>query len=177
MKPFGKILEEITVESTLSVAETTARLREQQGEFYSKSLPDTKFLFTCDEKGNIKIGIDLNSCKKIRMQHYYVCAEIFEKDGKTKIKIYCLQNKTNFILNYVFMILFVLWLIIDVVYHLCAKANGEYVRFQWIGTPIKILLLAPPLFFKTLEKSDKKSVVYAMKNDLIERIKKLEEKD
>ena len=177
MKPFGKILEEVTVESTLSVAETIEKLREQQGEFYSKSLPDTKFLFTCDEKGNIKTGLSINSCKKITMQQYYVCGEIFEQNGKTNIKIYCLQNKTYLVLNYVLMTLFVLWLIIDVVHHLYDKANGEYVRFQWIATPMKVLILAPPLFFKILEKGDKKSTIYAMKNDLIERIKKLEEKD
>lgn len=174
MKPRGKILNETTLELNLSAAQVIDKLRAQQGDFYCKSLPDTKFLFTCDEKGNIKMGINHNSRRKIRMQQYYVCGEIFEQDGKTKIIIYCLQNKTYLVLNCVFMLLFLLWVIIDLVHHLYDRANGEYVRFQWIGNPIKLLILAPPLFFKTLEKSDRKSVVYAMKNNLIERVNNIE---
>lgn len=177
MKPLGKILEETTIESSVGFNETIAKLREQQGEFCCKSLPDVPFLVTCDENGIINMGIRYKTRHKTKMyKFYYVCGEVLEQDGKTIVKIKCVKNTMYFVLSYIIILLLIVFSLIHLIRLLYDEVSGEYVRFRWIGNTI-LGLIAAIFTFKDLEKFDKKSAVYALKNNLIERVNNIERKN
>ena len=137
MKPFGKILEETTIESPLSVNDTLEKLREQQGEFFCQSMPKTPFLLRCDKNGIIKMGKSYHSHLKAHLyRFYYVRAEVLEQDGKTIVKIYSVKNTLNFILGYAFIILTMLYCIIFIAHLLRRKATGEWVYHRHITDSI-----------------------------------------
>lgn len=173
VKPFGKIIEEITIESSVGFDETIAKLREQQGEFFCESMPQTPFLLTCNNNGIIKMGKSYHSHLKAYLyRFYYVRAEVLEQDGKTIVKIYSVKNTLNFILGYAFIILTILYCIIFIAHLLRRKATGEWVNHRHITHSI-FCIIGLIISFKNLEHSYKKSIVYIMRNNLIERIQKM----
>ena len=102
MKPFGKIVEEITVESSVGFEETIAKLREQQGPCSDENSFGVRMWFSCTKKGVIRFT---NSCGEYGYSIYFVEGRVVEQNGKTFVKIYSMKNNVEKIYRLITIIL------------------------------------------------------------------------
>lgn len=172
MRPFGKILEETTVESSVGFDETIAKLRLQQGPCSDEDSIGVRKWFSCTKKGVVRFTI---SSGDYGYGIYSVEGRVVEQNGKTLVKIYCLKSryqKWDRIASIITGILLIVFITI--------QAIKEHVIFQketLVLLLVWIFSVASTIYnTKRLEKN-KNFDFEVFKNEIIERVEAIKRWD
>ena len=97
-----QILNEKTYEFDIQQRDVIERLRQQQGSCHLSGcrlgLRTLELAFTCDKNGFFKIYEDFPTIRNKKLfRAYFVCGEVLEENGKTKVKVYTVRDRASVI--------------------------------------------------------------------------------
>lgn len=172
MKPFGKILEEVTVESSVSLDETIAKLREQQGPCSDENSFGVRKWFSCTKKGVIRFT---NSSGEYGYSLYFVEGRVVKQNEKTLVKIYSMKSRVEKVDRWISIILGIAFIIFGTI-----QAIKEQSLFT-IETGGLLLLwifsIATTVHNTRHSEKNKEFDLEVMKNEVIERVEAIKRWD
>ncbi len=172
MKPMGKILEETTIESSVGVAETIEKLRQQQGPCSDEDSLGYRKWFYCSKKGAIRFT---NGSGDYGNDLYFVEGRVLEQDGKTLVKIYSLKSRMEFFDRWFTIILGIIFIIAIAIIAIITK------QIFTKETLILLAVYAFSAFFTAYNmrhrKKNKDFDIKVMKNEIIERVEAIKRWD
>lgn len=172
MKPLGKILDETTIESSVGVAETIEKLREQQGPCSDEDSFGIRKYFSCTKKGVIRFT---DSSGNYGSDLYFVEGRVLEQDGKTVVKIYSLKSRTekfDFWYKTIVSALFTIAIVVNAIItkQLFTEATA-FLLATWF------LLIATAVSGMLRREKNKEFDIEVMKNEIIERVEAIKRWD
>ncbi len=172
MKPSGKILEEITIESSVGLAETIEKLRLQQGPCSDEDSLGCRWWFECSKKGKFHFT---NGSGKYANIPYYAEGYVFEQDGKTLVKIYLLRSGFAFFDRWFAVIYSALFITFICIYSLITK---QLISKENIFVLVFYGLLTITTAQNTKRRQNNKDFdLGVMKNEIIERVEAIKRWD
>ncbi len=173
---FTKIIDEETIEVNESFAVTIERLKQQQGvcrETDSRQIP---LEFFCHDDG--RVCVCNYSRHRLRREYnrlYSVVGEVISEEGKTKVIIYSLYSRINFIFFIIAAVLFLPSILIYVLFAYTADAVPSAMTLYAITFGIASIVLFP--WNHTRQIKNKNSDLEIMKNEIIKRVKAVDKWD
>lgn len=167
MKPFGKILEETTIESSADYKETIEKLMLQRGPCNTKKSFGVQQYFDCTPKGEIRFTY---ATGKFGYTMYDVEGRVEEQDGKTIIKIYTLQRQSKILKRYGSIILAILLIAIEALYII--KFKESLLKQDGIWTALIMLPIGVIMSFRAIKYADKTKEyrIGVLKNEIVKRV-------
>lgn len=164
---FINIIDETVMEVNTSFAETVERLMSQQGSCHNADSQGINLIFYCNKKGKIHI-LNGSGRNNYSDRIYKVEARVYEDDGKTKVKIQTLHDKTTVayrIISYVFLLILICGYII---FSICTK-NVPNIKYL-ITLLLFPLLIVYGFILSHKEKRNKDNDIKIMKQEIINRV-------
>lgn len=165
---FVKVLDETTLELDESLKTTIGRLMAQSGKCRETDKEGDSLFFDCTEKGRLivkPIGYG-------RSAHsdpiYFVRGEVFEENGKTKVSIYTVHDRTAVFFRWIEILLCVL----AIVAHFLVLSIAE-VPFEKQFLVLPTILIGTIVFLLYRIKNEKTYMPHnidIMKNEIIKRV-------
>ncbi len=165
MKPFGKILEEVTIESAVGFDETIAKLREQQGPCSDENSFGVRMWFSCTKKGAIRFT---NSRGEYGYSIYFVEGRVVEQNGKTVVKIYFMENNVERIHRLIAVILGIALIIFGTIQAIKEKSLFTIETGGLLA--LWIFSIANAIHTTRLAKKNKEFNFEVCKKEIIERV-------
>ena len=165
---FIKILDETILESGQSFDTTIDRLMALQGECYQKDSQNEPLAFLCTKKGKLRVGA-LYSRHRIASNHktYYVRGQVFTENGKTKVAICTVHDRTAVFLRWFEVLVLVLvvtfYLFIDFVTRMPAL-------LLLIELILGVIFLIAMLTHNNAMQKNKTADLEIMKSEVIRRV-------
>ena len=172
MKPFGKILEEVTVESSVGFEETIAKLREQQGPCSDENSFGVRMWFSCTKKGVIRFT---NSRGEYGYSIYFIEGRVVEQNGKTFVKIYSMKNNVEKFHRLITIILGIALIIFVTVQAIKEKSLFTIETGGLLA--LWIFSIASGIHTTRLAKKNKEFNFEVYKNEIIERVEAIKRWD
>lgn len=173
---FTKIIEQSELEIKTDCKTAIERLKAQQGICRETDSRQVTLEFLCHDDGRICVcNYSRHKPRRDPNRLYSVIGQVTEENGKTKIKIYSLFNRTNYILSAVAALLY---LLVVAFYFITAyKAGivpGTKDLYRLIFSVLAIFLY--PLVYQKQER-DKANDLYIMKQEIIKRVNAIDKWD
>ena len=174
MKPFGKILEEITIESSVGYKETIDKLVAQRGPCQTPKKFGVQVHFDCTSKGEIRF---LDPAGEYGGAMYDVEGRVEEQDGKTIVKIYSIQRFSRKFRRYSSIIAGIAMIAIEVFCVIMYKESVLQKEGLWL-----VFALAPIttiLTFRSYNRVEKNRDyrINFLKNEIIKRVENIKRWD
>ncbi len=173
---FTKIIEQSELEIKTDCKTAIERLKAQQGICRETDSRQVTLEFLCHDDGRICVcNYSRNKPRRDPNRLYSVIGQVTEENGKTKVKIYSLFNRTNYILSAVAAILYmVVFALYFVTAYKAGIVPGTKDLYLLIFSVFAILLY--PLRFRKQER-DKANDLYIMKQEIIKRVNAIDKWD
>jgi hypothetical protein len=172
VRPFGKILEEITIESSVGVEETIAKLREQQGPCSDEDSMGIRKWFSCSKKGVMRFT---TSSGDYGYGVYSVEGRVIEQNGKTLVKIYCLKSryqKLDRTISVISVVLFIVFAIVRAILdQTILQDETLLLLFLWIFS------VSITIHNTRRMENNKEKDLEIFKNEIIERVEAIKRWD
>lgn len=173
---FNKIIDKIEIEVKANYDITIERLKAQQGicrETDSRQIP---LEFLCHDDGRVCV-CNYSRYRRRRDYNrlYSVIGEVISEEGKTKVIIYSLYSRINFILSIIAAVLFLPSILIHVLFAYTADAAPSAKTLYAIAFGIVSIVLFP--WNRTKQIKNKNSDLEIMKNEIIKRVKAVDKWD
>ena len=172
MKPIGKILEEITIESSVGYNETIEKLRLQQGPCSDENSFGVRVWFSCSKKGVIHFT---NSSGKYGYSIYSVEGRVIEQNGKTYVKIYSTKNRFEKFDRWLSVILGVLLVLFAVAQTLLDQTIFQIENVLLLA--LWIFSIATTIHNTRHSEKNKEFDLDVYKNEIIERVEAIKRWD
>ncbi len=166
---FIKILDETIIETSESLDATIDRLMQQQGVCYQKDSQNNPLEFTCTQKGKLWVNSPYRRSNTISMHRaHYVRGEVFvAEDGKTKVSICTVHNRTAMFLRWFEVLLFMIVLTLYISLDFITRMPVQLLLLELIlGIVLLIVLLAN----NNGERKNKTADMEIMKSEIIRRV-------
>ena len=166
---FITILDETVLESEESFDTTVNRLMAQQGICYQKDSQNNPLEFTCTRKGKLQIKSPYRRNNTISTHRtHYVRGEVFvAPDGKTKVSICAVHDRTAVFLRWFEILLFVIGLTL---YIFLDFVNQMPVLLLLLELILGIVFLVALLAGNNGERKNKTADMEIMKSEAIRRV-------
>ena len=164
---YTDIIDETEIKLNENFEDTVSRLMAQNGVCRSTDSQDMELMFYCDKKGRISV---FNSARRsdVAERIYYIAAEVIDDNGKTKVKIQTLHDRSTVTFR---IISVVFYLILISVYIVFLFFNNSPVTIrELIPIPIFIFLLINIFFHTNKENKNKTDDIDIMKAEIINRV-------
>ncbi len=165
---FIKIIDETTLELDESLKTTIGRLMAQSGKCRETDKEGDSLFFDCTEKGKLIVKHFKYNNITSEKQIYYVRGEVFEENGKTKVAIYTVHDRTTVFFRWIEILLCVLMFVA----HFLVLSIAE-VPFEKQFLVLPTILIGTIVFHLYRTKNEKTYMPHnidVMKNEIIKRV-------
>lgn len=172
---FTEIIDETVIELDVDFEDTVERLIDQEGICRTTDSQDIPFIFDCDGKGRFSVFNAVGYRSDFAQRIYSVEGEVKSEDGKTKVYIYTLYDRSARWSRYFGAVLYLLFMVAYILF-ICFRTEPLQL-FDFIFIAVYSLFIARIFFHTNKEKLNKTNDIEIMKSEIIRRVEAIKRWD